>query len=187
MRDEEKPPIGDPPMDDAELRTQLELHHEAAFGWALGCSAADPDSARDTLHNAYRKILDGRARFKGGSSFKTWLFAVIRNTSAEERRLRWLRHLRLGGYAKEHQDAVQTPDRGRTMEKDESTAALRHALARLPRRQQEILYLVFYHELTIEASACVMGVSLGSARTHYDRGKKQLGKLLNPSDHFHGR
>lgn len=174
-------------MDEAELRTQLELHHEAAFGWALGCSAADPDGARDTLHNAYRKILDGRARFKGGSSFKTWLFAVIRNTAAEERRLRWLRHLRLGSYAEEQRDVVQSPDRGRAMEKGESTAALRQALARLPRRQQEILHLVFYQELTIEAAAGVMGVSLGSARTHYDRGKKQLGKLLNQSDHSHAR
>jgi DNA-directed RNA polymerase specialized sigma24 family protein len=70
---------------------RLEEIHPATAGWALSCCRWDREEAEEVLQMTYLKVLDGRARFDDRSSFKTWLFGVVRRTAAERRRSRWMR------------------------------------------------------------------------------------------------
>jgi RNA polymerase sigma-70 factor (ECF subfamily) len=162
-------------MQEAELRSQLEEHHPEAYGWALYCCSHDTKEAEDVLQTAYLKILNGKARFNANSTFRTWLFGVIRNTAADQRRSWWRRLLRESGWAAERPAAGLQRDSA----EDEGSAPLRNAMTELSERQQEVLHLTFYQEMTIEEAARVMEISVGSARTHYERGKARLRHLLN--------
>jgi len=62
--------------------------------------------------------------------------------------------------------------------RDESVQQLQEALLQVSVRQREVLHLVFYAELTVEDSAEILHISVGSARTHYHRGKARLAELL---------
>jgi RNA polymerase sigma-70 factor (ECF subfamily) len=158
-----------------ELEADLARHHGAAFGWALACCRWDRTSAEDVLQAAYLKILDGRARFGGRSAFKTWLFGVIRRTAAEERRRRAIgRFVPLARFNGRDPRADPAAEVARA----ETTARLIQALRLLPTRQRELLHLVFYQDLSIAQSAEVLGVSVGTARTHYERGKARMRRLL---------
>ena len=64
-------------------------------------------------------------------------------------------------------------------EETDRATRLAEALRRLAPRQHAVLELVFYHDLTVEQAATVMGIAVGTARTHYDRGKKRLAVFLN--------
>lgn len=165
-------------MDRPELLRQLELLHPDCFGWALSCCGGDREEAEDVLHTAYATILDGRARFNGRSSTRTWLLGVIRMTARAHRRrqvLRWLRWERPLGTT---ESADPSPDPAAATERSDETARLMRALTMLPRRQRELLHLVFYQELSISAAADVLAISVGTARTHYERGKQRLRELL---------
>ncbi len=168
--------MSQPALPSVELEASLHALHEASFGWARSCCDGDPDDAADVLQSTYVKVLAGDARYGGRSSFKTWLFGVIRFTALEARR-RGARELSLA--ARHEQTADLRLADARLLEAEERQS-LRRALAQLPARQQEVLLLVFYHELSISEAADVMHVSVGSARTHYDRGKKRMRSLLAP-------
>lgn len=132
------------------------------------------------MQTTYLKIMDGRARFDGRSSLKTWLFSVIRMTALENRRKKWVRSGLLSQWFEQDQALSEPPaDTAQgTVERNEDRDLVLQALARLPARQREVLELVFYHDLTIAEASEAMKVSLGTARVHYDRGKKELKRLL---------
>jgi RNA polymerase sigma factor (sigma-70 family) len=164
-------------MDEIELKRQLERVHADCFGWAMACCGRDRDDAEEVLQTVYLSVLDGRARYDARSSFRTWLFGVIRRTAASERRKTWLRGLLLMREAESlHPEAPASPDAG--LELQERRDGLQHALAHLSARQREVLVLVFYHDLTVEEAAPIMSISIGSARTHYARGKARLATML---------
>jgi RNA polymerase sigma-70 factor (ECF subfamily) len=129
------------------------------------------------LQLAYLKVLSGKAVFEGRSSFKTWLFSVIRRTAAGERRADFLRRLRFSELPRTDR-AATTPTASDSVERDQARDQLQAALQTLPARQRDILHLVFYHDISIADAAGVMGVSVGSARTHYERAKRRVRQVL---------
>jgi RNA polymerase sigma-70 factor (ECF subfamily) len=167
-------------MTPEELEARLERLHEASFGWALSCCAWHEADAEDVLQSAYLKVISGRARFEGRAAFKTWLFGVIRLTAREHHRRdgsHARRAERLGAHLAGSDELVTRPDD--PVERSERSEALLAALGRLPGKQREVLHLVFYQGLSVGEAAEVMEVSIGTARVHYDRGKKKLRALLS--------
>lgn len=159
-------------MEISELKGELEKLHPASFGWALSCCGRNPAEAEEVLQTVYLKILQGKAIYRGESKLQTWLFAVIRKTAISERRKQWLRTL------------ISLPvttleDLGSEFERSEMQQRFQRALAQLPARQRETLHLVFYQDLSLSEAAEVMNISLGSARRHYERGKKRLRATLD--------
>ena len=162
-------------MSPKELEAWLERLHEESFGWALSCCGGEHARAEDVLQIAYVRVIAGRAVYGKRSTFRTWLFGVIRRVAVEQNRrvqTERKRTLRL-----DH-PSVQGIADDRASDDFESARALHAALVQLPDRQREVLHLVFYQDMSIAEAAVVMEISVGSARTHYERGKARLRLLL---------
>ncbi len=162
----------------ARLRPLLQRHHRAGFAWALVSCRGDRLDAEDVLQTAYLKILQGRARFDGRAQFKTWFFAVIRRTAADffRRKSVRARHLAEVRRAGEPEGLVDSP--GELVERRQQAERVRRALEGLPKRQREVLALVFGHDLSLREAAEVLQITKGAASRHYDRGKRKLRRQL---------
>jgi RNA polymerase sigma-70 factor (ECF subfamily) len=154
-----------------DFQVEIKKHHKQAYAWAMQCCGFERETALDVLQDSYLKVLESGVNYKSKSSFKTWLFAIIKNTSIDhhtsrQKTLKVIRNL------KDNQENAGGPIQQSKAEK------LKVLLNQLSPKQSKMITLVFYHDQTIEEAAEIMNISLGSARTHYERGKKALKKLM---------
>lgn len=162
----------------ASLERELAALHAKSFAWAMACTGRDRDRATEALQEAYVRVLDGRARFERRATLKTWFFGVVRIVALEQRRWAWLR------LARRQDDASLSELPADERLPDSSAAAAMRArtvaaaLVHLSAKQREVLHLVFYEDMSIRDAAAVMGVALGTARLHYERGKARLATIL---------
>jgi RNA polymerase sigma-70 factor, ECF subfamily len=164
-------------LQSSDLKAELERLHEASFGWALHCCRRNHAQAEEVLQTVYLKVLQGKACYRSESSLKTWLFAVIRKTAISESRKHLVHALKsLAGLESEIPERDRPDDR---FERSEMQRRFQRVLLRLPVRQRETLHLVFYQDLSLSEAAEVMNVSVGTARQHYERGKKHLREALD--------
>lgn len=174
-------------MELAELKAELEKLHPASFGWALNCCRRNHAEAEEVLQMVYLKILQGKATYRGECKLQTWLFAVIRKTAITERRKQLLRTLKSGAVTQSQtvrSNPSSQPDSD--LERSEMQRRFQRALGQLPTRQRETLHLVFYQDLSLSEAAEVMNISIGSARRHYERGKKRLREALDQEETEYG-
>ena len=65
-----------------------------------------------------------------------------------------------------------------TLERAESAARVRAAVARLPRKQRATLILRVYHDLSHQEIASVLGTSVGAAKANFFHALTNLKRLL---------
>ncbi len=153
-------------MNRSKLEYLLQDHHKDAFLWARHCCRYDSDDAHEVLQKTYLKVLEGKAVYSEQSSFKTWLFSVIRFTALD--------HLKSKPIICDpgiNGESVELPF-------ETETINYRKLMARLSDRQHQVLLLAFYHGMTLTEIAEVTRLHIGTVRTHYERGKNALKQLI---------
>lgn len=130
------------------------------------------DLAQDVFIRAYR----GLRSFRGTSAFSTWLYRVGVNVCLNRVGARPPRHfvtldaVERVGAGSERVDSM--------ILKGERAAAVRAAIARLPRKQRAALILRVYHELTHDQIAGILGSSVGAVKANFFHALANLRKFL---------
>ena len=166
-------------MTKEDLEVFLKQHYRLSYLWARQCCGFDSELAREVLHIALLKVLEGKAVYTGLSSEKTWLFSVIRFTALEQ--------MRKNSKHSDWEDVSEINHFSDPADDHDPESFHEVILQKLPPRQREVLLLVFYHDRTLEETARILNISPGAVSTHYDRGKKKLRELIENQKHYADR
>jgi RNA polymerase sigma-70 factor, ECF subfamily len=171
------------PAPDRQQRGSLEgdafetLFRECAadvHGYAFSL-LGDRQAAEDVTSLAFERLYRFRARLDHARGTpRGWLFTIARNAALDELRKR--RSRAHPGAQPIVDEVVHVGDdrAGAALERAERRATVREALARLPRREQEVVLLKFHGQLSNGELARVLGISESNAGTRVHRALTRL-------------
>jgi RNA polymerase sigma-70 factor (ECF subfamily) len=137
----------------------------------------DVEEARDVAQEAFFKAYRSLRTFKPGARFSTWIFAITYHACCD-------RLNRRKRYSSEEMPERADPGPGpeaQAMASDEARR-LRAAIEALPEKYRTVITLYHLQGRQYEDIATVLGLPMGTVKTHLFRAKEQLRKLLEAQE-----
>jgi RNA polymerase sigma-70 factor (ECF subfamily) len=134
----------------------------------------DHDVAADLVQRTFLRVLMNLETLKQAEGFRRWLFKIATNLALNQLRegARFRREPGPeGSIGAQAHAALETAERA---------ATLRHAVARLPRRQRMVVELRVYQELSFSQIARLLDTTENGAKVNFHHAGKRLRSLLGP-------
>lgn len=139
--------------------------HQMCLGFVKG----DSDIAKDLSQEVFINTWSALDKFKGASSYKTWIYRITVNTC--------LKHVR-DQKSKLHITLEEKHDQGVEYATEQPHRELYEAIGKLNEVDRLIIMMVL-DELHYNEIAEVVGINEGALRVKIHRIKKNLKKLMN--------
>lgn len=194
VRTQEEPSSGDlAALADDRLVSRSQVGDQAAFTeivrrykdrvyWLVRRMVGSPED-EDITQDVFLRAFQAIPRLREGATLRTWLFRIAHNLCVTEIHKRGRRGEQVSledeGEEKLHHllPAAATGFEER-IERQEFSGAVQRLLAKLPAQYRAVLTLYYVDEAKYEEIAEIMGLPLGTVKTHIHRARMRLRDLV---------
>ena len=139
---------------------------------AVAVSFVGRDYAEDVLHDSFIKVARFAQSYNRGMSPYGWLMRIVKNTALDFLRSRKIKR----EVSEEEFYSLSSLDY--SPEKRENAIALEQALAKLEADERNIIYYVYYMDMTIREIATEIGMSKSAVQRLKERAEEKLKNFL---------
>ena len=132
------------------------------------------EDAKDATQESFFKAFRSLRTFKAGAKFSTWILAIAYNASCD--RLSKRRHLS-GSEIPDRADPRPGP--AEETEREDEAQRLRRTIDALPEKYRAVITLYHLQGKQYDEIATILGVPMGTVKTHLFRAKELLRRRLN--------
>jgi len=151
----------------------LALDKQKLQSFALSISGGNYAVAEDILQEAIIKAFRSITKFKGKSSFSSWLWSIIRNELKQfERNSGTKQHLYLEemtGRREDSENGMETK-----IIKDEKKRNLWKIISQLPMKEKEVVTLVYMQEVSYGETADILNTTESAVKSIAWRARKKI-------------
>lgn len=150
----------------------VERYRRPVYGYLVRCGIAESDRD-DLFQEIFIKIHQNAHRYDATRPLHPWLFTIVANAVRNHRRKQKLRHF----FVWEPPDTDirdDAPDAESLASAEQTKDWLERAIRALPMPQREVLILATIENLPLKDVASILGMPLGTVKTHVRRARMRL-------------
>jgi RNA polymerase sigma-70 factor (ECF subfamily) len=159
--------------DTQAFRCLAERYGERAYGLAfrmLGSAPEAEEVAQDALVRAWRAL----PRFRGDSSFSTWLHRIVVRRALDRSATLKARRAREAPLEEAGPEEGVAPVAGDVARREALSRRLERLLASLSDVQRAVVVLYYYEDRSVDEVASALGIPEGTVKTHLHRSRGLL-------------
>jgi RNA polymerase sigma-70 factor (ECF subfamily) len=155
----------------------VDRHKDKAFNLAFRiCSNHEEaeEIAQDSFLKAYRSL----GGFKMKSSFATWLYRIVYNTSISPVRIKKKRVLSLEDFPADATDFIGSNTSEEEAEIEYRNSLINFALQKINEEERGLISLYYYEEMTTEEISDVTGISKSNIKVKLFRARQKMLEII---------
>jgi len=162
---------------DPDAFTTLVQRYERAVYHLAYRTMRQEEEAKDVAQEAFFKAYRSLKTFKPGAKFSTWIFAITYHACCDRlnRRKRYSDE-----ELPERADSARGP--ADSVIADDEARRLRAAILQLPEKYRTVVTLYHLQGKQYDEIATVLGIPVGTVKTHLFRAKEQLRRILTADE-----
>ncbi len=147
------------------MEALIHQHGDSLFRLCFMC-LGDRALAEDALQDTFVKAFKALDKFRGDSTYKTWLTRIAVNVCKSIRRSAWMRHV------DRNKSLDNLPAGDVPFEMADDTVI--RAVMSLPERQRTVILLYFYQGFRVPEIAQLISLPVSTVSSQLQRGKAKL-------------
>jgi RNA polymerase sigma factor (sigma-70 family) len=156
----------------------VERHKNQAYNLAFRISGNHEEAeelAQDSFLKAYRSL----KTFKMKSSFATWLYRIVYNTSISHVRIKKKGVLSLEDFPADATDFIGTNTSEEEAEQEYRNSLVNFAMQKISEEERGLISLYYYEEMTTDEISEVTGVSKSNVKVKLFRARQKMLEIID--------
>ncbi len=132
------------------------------------------EEAEEAAQDAFIKAYNSLSSFQNGSTFKTWFFRIVYNTSISKLRARKNREINIDDIKISDTEIQSAESTVEQLNKDDRQKYLEIGLGRLEPEERALLKMYYYDDFSMDEISVITSLSVSNVKVKIHRSRKKL-------------
>ena len=132
------------------------------------------EDAEEAAQDAFIKAYNSLSSFQSGSTFKTWFFRIVYNTSISRLRMHKNTEIKLADVKISDAEIRATEIAVEQLNKEDRHKYLQAGLEKLEPDEQALLKMYYYDDFSMDEVSAITGLTVSNVKVKIHRSRKRL-------------